>query len=979
MAFGDESLTDDTDRAAAVTGAGAPSKGSRMSSLLTKGNVLFLVILLAIFLVTIYLRTPLLRFQGFYEPDGFFHYAVIRAAVNNGFSVPHYLSISGWPQHSLVSEPDGLYWVTLIPYAFIQYLGISYYTVMRVIPILFALLDAVGAYFLARFISRDRVFGLLVMAFVGLSAGDAARTSALIYRGDGFVTIFLILALIFMAKLLSEKRHVRKLLYMFLAGLALSAGSLVWNGASFAIAVFVLAFVLLTVYAFVTDKEHIYRNMLYALCSLLVWFVLAWLYVFAGFMLPQTFNSPYFLMLWAGLLAGWLVMGFLLRNKNNYQIVSTPYGRLAITVLLIGVGGATFYLVAYGFLYTIFVANGFVVTSGFAATIQELTPPTFSFLFASFNIALFMSPMSMMMVLSSLVSGAMVIFWIMLVISFIPYLLMRVYDSGGWLNGSARITRDIKPEVFILVAYMALTSYLQMTAIRFNSLVSIPLAIFSAYTLYWVILAVKKGIERSRSIEWAFWGLATFLWLAATAALYVVLAAHVSLAWQANAVIAMILALPVSLVATYMVHMENLALAEGKKPGRLLPSAAVALSLAVVTASFTTAAVGALVILEFALAVIAAYLFVYKENATLFGAALLIAVLVLMAVVLYYDIQFSSFSQADFINPLFLNATSWIKANTPANSVFLTLWPDGSVIEGWGNRTSVTDSVGAQNGATADPFAAWLLNSSEDPGFLESNVSSRPNYLLVRNIWLEESQGIFEESLLNSSMASYYGYAPLTSIYESRNGSALDFRFTGPGVDAYMYTQNGLLTNSFITFNSSGGQAISPITYVALYNQNNGNFSIQTNTAYNRTNGELLLVIYSTVPSAQLPFNVTSVAVFAPGMSASNMLKLVYFCNNNVCLWNKNNMVARLTQVYPNAQTGFNPDTKIFKITYLNVTQGSAAASGAAPGTAVANSIASNSVNAAGAASANSIAASANSIAANAVAAAQGSSNAPRT
>ena len=43
--------------------------------------------------------------------------------------------------------------------------------------------------------TKDKLFGILSMLFVALSMGDAARTSALIYRGDGFVTIFLILAL----------------------------------------------------------------------------------------------------------------------------------------------------------------------------------------------------------------------------------------------------------------------------------------------------------------------------------------------------------------------------------------------------------------------------------------------------------------------------------------------------------------------------------------------------------------------------------------------------------------------------------------------------------------------------------------------------------------------------------------------------------------------------------------------------------------
>ncbi len=800
---------------------------------------------LAIFIATIYIRIPLLQYQGFYEPDGFYHFSVVRAAVDNGFMIPHYLSISGWPNSTPVTEPFGLYWVTLIPYALLQFFGVSAYTVMRLVPVLFALFDVVGAYFLARFVSRDRVFGLLVMALVGLSAGDAARTSALIYRGDGFITIFLILALILMGLMINEKRRGRLLRYALLAGLVLSIGSLVWNGSSFAIAIYVLAFVLISAYAFIADKEDLFRSMPYVLASLAVWFAVSWAYVGMGWMYMQTLMSPYFIGILAAGSIGLYILGWLLRNKGRYPIMGRGPGRLAVVGALVVVGAALFYLLAYGFIYDIFVANGFVVTSSFAATIQELTPPTFSFLFASFNITLFMSPMSIMMVLSSFVSGATVIFWIVLLLCFVPYMLMRVYDSKGWLGGSARLAMDVKPELFMLIAYMALTAYLQMTAIRFNSLVSIPLAIFAAYTIYWLILVVKK----------------------------------------------------------------------------LTPQASRTIAYAVVA----------------------------------------VLVVIALVVVMYYDMQFGSFSQADFINPMFLNATSWLKANTLANSTVLTLWPDGSVVEGWGNRTSVTDSVGSQNASKADPFAAWLLNSSADPQFLESSINGRPDYLLVRNIWLEESQGIFIESGLSSSLGSNYGFAPLTSIYESRNGSALDFRFYGSGVTAYMYADNGMLVNSFLTFNSSGQQRISPLTYTAFYNQNDGNFSIQQNTAYNKTNGEMLLIIYSTVPSSQnLPVNITSVAVFAPGMTMSNMLKLIYFCNNISCTWNNGNSAARLNLVY------MNPDTKIYKITYLNGTQAATATTNSImPGSIGSNNIASNAMNVTGVASANNI--SVNSIVANTV------------
>ncbi len=834
------------------------------ASLITRDNVLFLIAVLAIFVATIYIRTPLLNQQGFYEPDGFYHFSVIRSAVNHGFVIPKVLGISGWPANTPVTEPDGLYWVTLVPYALLQFFGVSYYTVMRLVPLLFALLDIVGAYYLARFISKDRIFGLLVMAFVGLNAGDAARTSALIYRGDGFVTIFLILALIFIGLIINEKRRNRKLLYMFLGGFALSLGDIVWNGASFAVAVYVLSFLVISIFAFITDKKDLLRDMGYVLASLAIWYLLANAYILLGYMYHQTFTGLYFIGLWFALLVGWLIVAYLNNNQNNYAgIVGSALKRSLVIIALIIIGSVVFVVFEYGFIQQVFIANGFVITSGFAATIQELTPPTFGFLFASFNIALFMSPMTAIMAISSIVQGYVTLFWLVLLIGFVPYLFIRIYDSKGWLGGRARLIFDPKPELLIIIAYFALTAYLQMAAIRFNSLVSIPLAIFSAYMLYLVLLMVRNLILRRYFADG--FNASTMMKLVITSVV-----------------------LPVIIILLMIIL--NI--------GGILEYAIIGLSVAFVN------------------------IFIRKRFGTgyTYAAIATAMIVIILMIILIWDMYFGTYAQADFINPLFLNATTWLKTNTPINSVVLTLWPDGSVVEGWGNRTSVTDSVGSQNGTKADAFAAWLLNSSSDPAFLESSINGYPNYLLVRNIWLEESQGIFIESGINSSLGQYYGYAPLTNIYESANRSsdAVSFKFSNSGINAYLYTQNGIVTDSFLAYTAQNGQQeLSPFSYVALYNQNNGNFSIQPVTAYNKTNGEMLFVMYSQVPSTQLglPVNVTTAAVFAPGMADSNMLKLIYFCNSNQCEWNYGSKTAKLSLVY------FNPDTKIFKITY-NSTNG---------------------------------------------------------
>ena len=64
------------------------------------------------------------------------------------FAIPRFLSISGFPTHFPITEPDGLYLVTIVPYMLLQFFGISYYNVMRVVPVAFGIFDAIGAYFL---------------------------------------------------------------------------------------------------------------------------------------------------------------------------------------------------------------------------------------------------------------------------------------------------------------------------------------------------------------------------------------------------------------------------------------------------------------------------------------------------------------------------------------------------------------------------------------------------------------------------------------------------------------------------------------------------------------------------------------------------------------------------------------------------------------------------------------------------------------
>ncbi|MGC8694545.1 MAG: hypothetical protein ACP5RI_02920 [Candidatus Micrarchaeia archaeon] len=94
---------------------------------------------------------------------------------------------------------------------------------------------------------------------------------------------------------------------------------------------------------------------------------------------------------------------------------------------------------------------------------------------------------------------------------------------------------------------------------------------------------------------------------------------------------------------------------------------------------------------------------------------------------------------------LFLN---WIKNNTPKNATFLTLWQDGSAIEGYANRSSYTDSVFGMNVIRMNEFAKFLFAKAGNFTYL---TQIKPNYLIVREYWWNFTNGIAQEANLNLS------------------------------------------------------------------------------------------------------------------------------------------------------------------------------------------------------------------------------------
>ncbi len=894
------------------------------------------VAVLAIVLVAAFYRAPMLPYYGFYEPDGFFHYSVIREAVANNFVIPQYLDISGWPPScnnyppcgtaasSLHHEAFGIYWVTLIPYYFLRYAGIGYYTIMRLAPVFFALLEMLLAFILMRYKDRDRFLGLLVVVLIALNVGNAARNSALIYRGDSFAPAFLLGAMILTALMFRAERPGPKIAYAALAGFALSLCNLVWNGGPFGVAVYIFAFALMLFFAFVFDDKKLVRNLGYMLASFAAWFLFVTLYTMPVWIVPETLTGWSFAALFVPMILAWLIAHYLLAMKHGLpQAIGTGMRRAAASLITFAIIATAFAAAMPGLVGSLFTAGGYFITGGsasgasaFSTTIQELQPPTYAFLFSSFNLQLFATPMTLVMLLATQAAGLSIGFWIIIILLSFLYLFLQVDRQDGdrgMLSGTASFRFELNPAMLLVISFFSVMAFLQMNAIRFNALLSIPLSMLAAYTIYWLVLYVKGHAHAYDS---------RYL-IVLIPAIMATLATFVAFPSMPVELDALLLAVGAAMVGSFLAS-SIVSLVAGSSRARLLGYAfGVALLLIAIKGMMGLSALVILGIIA-ASAVEGLALFKLAPRIKRWNPALviaLVAVAVLLISMAWIDVNSIytynpgtgtwavSLTQADGINTYFLAALSWMKNNTPGNATVLTLWPDGSVVEGVANRTAVTDSVGSQNAYKGDAFAAWLLNDSTDPGFLLRNITGMPQYLLVRYFWLSyESGGIYTESKLNASLAPYYGVSQFSSVNETSNRSSDLYRFSGAGngVDSELLVSSVNNTTRYGSWLVLGNGSTSPYAYTAIYNLYNSNFTLVKQATTNSSNAATFLLTYFQSPGSGA--NLTAAYMMNPDIAYSNMAKLLYLCGPGTCLWDNN--VATLRLIYTNR------DTKIFKIQY---------------------------------------------------------------
>ena len=198
-------------------------------------NQKLLLLVAIIFVAGLVLRIVFYNSGFFFEPDVYYHYEVVRTAIALGH-VPQYLSTSGYPA-TIIPEPVGLYLTPL----FLTAIGFSAMVSILITPFIFYALEFIFAIIFIRLIWNDRQFLLLGLFFVFIAVASIARTALGTYRGDGFVSLWILIAFIALYYSLNSERWY---LFACAAGVSFALAELFWGGGQFGIFAFFVAFAL---------------------------------------------------------------------------------------------------------------------------------------------------------------------------------------------------------------------------------------------------------------------------------------------------------------------------------------------------------------------------------------------------------------------------------------------------------------------------------------------------------------------------------------------------------------------------------------------------------------------------------------------------------------------------------------------------------------------------------------------------------------
>ena len=161
----------------------------------------------------------------------------------------------------------------------------------------------------------------------------------------------------------------------------------------------------------------------------------------------------------------------------------------------------------------------------------------------------------------------------------------------------------------------------------------------------------------------------------------------------------------------------------------------------------------------------------------IFGALIVISII---APIYQLNVQPSGFQDSSL-----MQAMSYISQNTPKNATVLTLWDDGSFVEGYANRVSYTDSVSGLENVSG--FISFLFENQSNLSYIKQ---INPEYLFIRKEWtgylpsLESEAGFKAYSFPNDMPINNLNSTNLYNLWQQKNITADHIRLVPVYVNA---------------------------------------------------------------------------------------------------------------------------------------------------------------------------------------------------
>ena len=177
-------------------------------------------------------------------------------------------------------------------------------------------------------------------------------------------------------------------------------------------------------------------------------------------------------------------------------------------------------------------------------------------------------------------------------------------------------------------------------------------------------------------------------------------------------------------------------------------------------------------------------LIIIKKGDRIFFYGAVIAVVGIVLVTSILNIGLAT-KTADYQTPAMMQTLAWIRNNTPQNSTFLSLWPDGSLIEGIAYRDAYSDSMAAA-GMGYQEFPDFLYARLGNLSYIEQ---VRPDYVWIRKCLLLENSSV--KQMGNLSTNTSLNLTNFLSLEEGTNITATDLKvslmYIYNNSDGYLY------------------------------------------------------------------------------------------------------------------------------------------------------------------------------------------------